>query len=142
MTGWTRLLVLGTSGLLACAALQAPRDPLSTVQPGQWQLHEIGSRTPGTARCVVDPKTLLQIRHQGAVCSRIQLSAGPNRASVRYSCPGAGYGQTIITVESPRLLRIQTQGIAEGQPFQLDYEARRTGLCSPRAAPQTKADAR
>ena len=57
------------------------------------------------------------------------LDLGPGKVGARYSCPGAGYGQTNVTVESSKLLRIQTQGIAGGQPFVADYEARHLGAC-------------
>lgn len=122
-------VVLGAGALLGSAAAQAPRDALDGVEPGLWRLHQIGAGEADVTLCVADPRALLQVRHPGAQCIRHPLDLGPNKAGARYSCPGAGYGQTDLTVENPRLVRIQTQGIAKGQPFADDYEARRVGAC-------------
>lgn len=126
---WIRAAALGGAALLASAAAQGPRDALDDVEPGRWRLHEIG--TPGADRsvCIADPRAFLQLRHAGAACTRHPLDLGPGKVGARYSCPGAGYGQTNVTVEGRHLLRIQTQGIADGQPFVADYEARHAGAC-------------
>ena len=49
--------------------------------------------------------------------------------TVQYSCPGDGYGRTNIRRESGSLVQIESQGIADGRPFQFTAEARRTGAC-------------
>ena len=54
----------------------------------------------------------------------------PGVATVSYSCPGAGSGRTTIRVETTRLLDIQSQGIVNNAPFEVRYEARRTGPCA------------
>lgn len=124
------LLGFALLGSVAFAApAQAPRDPMAQVQPGRWKLHEIGTRAGDTSLCVADPKLLLQIRHGGRSCTSHEIDRTDRRLGVRYSCNGAGYGQTTVTVETKDLLRIQTQGIAAGSPFQHDYEARRVGAC-------------
>lgn len=129
MGRWARVLLAGSGGLLAAATAQAPRDALADVEPGRWRLHEIGVKGPDRELCVADPRLFLQLGHGEASCARVTLPAGANRSSARYSCPGAGYGQTVVTVEGPHLLRIQTQGLAGGAPFQADYEARHAGPC-------------
>jgi hypothetical protein len=48
---------------------------------------------------------------------------------VSYQCIGAGKGRTDIRVETPRLVQIDAQGIADGAPFALSLEGRRTGDC-------------
>lgn len=126
---WWRTAGSGLTALLASAAAQAPADPLAGVERGRWRLHEIGTQKPDRVVCVADPHTFLQIAHAGATCSRHELELGAGHAGARYSCPGAGYGQTDVTVESAKLLRIQTQGIVGGQPFVADYEARHLGAC-------------
>lgn len=126
---------LGLLGFVAigsvafAAPAQAPRDPLAPVEGGRWKLHEIGTTVGDTSVCVADPKLLLQIRHGARSCSRTEIDRTDKRLGVRYSCSGAGYGQTTVTVETKELLRIQTQGIVGGAPFQHDYEARRVGAC-------------
>lgn len=129
MERWGRLMMIGLAGTLASAAAQTPRDPLSVVEPGRWRVREIGATDSERSMCVADPRVLLQLGHPGATCSRVLLETSKAKLGVRYSCPGAGYGQTSITVEGPHLVRIQTQGIANGQPFAGDYEARRVGRC-------------
>ncbi|MDQ2878001.1 MAG: hypothetical protein M3R41_02840, partial [Pseudomonadota bacterium] len=75
----------------------------------------------------------LQLGHPGAACHHLVLADDPAAATVHYDCPGHGHGRTVLSVETPRLLRVQTQGIAGGAPFDLDYEGRRIGACSPGA---------
>ena len=100
---------------------------LHGLAPGQWQLRE----TDGSVRslCLGDASQLLQIRHGSASCKVTVLDNSPARTTVHYSCAGAGYGRTTLTVETPRLVHVDTQGVAEGQPFVLDYEGRNTGAC-------------
>jgi len=49
--------------------------------------------------------------------------------TVQYTCRGLGYGRTAIRRESSRLVQVQSQGIAEGLPFEISGEARRIGDC-------------
>jgi hypothetical protein len=125
-------MMAGAAGAARPAETGAAPPPvaaLSGVQPGLWHLHEIGTTQPPRAMCVRDPAQLLQLRHAEQACARFVLSGDASNARVHYSCPGAGHGLTTIRVENPSLVRIQTQGIADGQPFDLDLEGRRSGPC-------------
>jgi hypothetical protein len=123
------LLLIG--GLGAAAPARAPElAVLTRVETGQWQLKEPGATAIARSICVVDPAVLLQLGHSGAQCSRFVITDTPDTATVHYTCPGAGHGRTVIAMETPRLLRIQTQGMAGGAPFDLDYEGRRIGACT------------
>ena len=131
-------MTLGRSHRLAIAAvaLTAAAAPqrvaiatLDHVSVGRWQLSEIGGTRPPRSLCVADPALLLQLRHGAAVCARFVIEASSKAATVHYTCPGAGHGRTTLTVESPTLLHIETQGIAGGQPFDLNMEARHAGAC-------------
>jgi hypothetical protein len=125
--GLAALLLVG--GLGAAAPAQAPQlNALTHIELGQWQLKEAGG---GAAQslCVADPAVLLQLGHPRAQCSRLIIDDTAELATVQYTCPGIGHGRTTIAVETPRLLHLQTQGIASGAPFDLDYEARRVGAC-------------
>lgn len=129
----TRILLLFHLALVASPVMSEPvaapnLQALSTLEAGQWQLRE---KMAGEMRsiCVNDPKILLQIRHSKAVCSRFVISNDPKLATVHYTCPGAGHGRTSIRVETPRLAQIESQGIAEKEPFSVMYEARRIGAC-------------
>jgi hypothetical protein len=126
------LLLIGS--LSAAAPAHAPQlAALTQIEPGQWQLKEPGASTIARSLCVMDPAVLLQLGHKGAQCSRFVIADTPGTATVHYTCPGAGHGRTTISIETPRLLRIQTQGIAGGAPFDLDYEGRRMGACAGKA---------
>ncbi len=121
---WTVAAALvALSGVAAAPRLAV----LAAVEPGQWQLREAG----GTTRlvCADEPVQLLQVAHPGAACGRFVVEDAANTLTVHYTCPRAGHGRTTLTRETQRLLRIQTSGIADGAPFEFDYEARRLGAC-------------
>ncbi|WP_326525908.1 DUF3617 domain-containing protein [Sphingomonas sp.] len=117
------------SGMTAFAApAQAPRFiALDTMQQGMWQLRETGGGARAT--CVRDPAALFQLRGNGAQCSRFVIENTATTATVHYTCPGRGHGRTTISVETPRLVRIESEGIDNGAPFSLELEGRRTGSC-------------
>lgn len=125
-----RAIVIGLGFALAVAApAQGPSlVALNAIQPGQWQLRDVdgGERT---SVCVPDPRVLIQLRHPGAQCSRFVVEDLPKSVTVHYTCPGAGHGRTVISVESGHLIKLRTQGIADGAPFDVNYEGRRTGAC-------------
>lgn len=79
---------------------------------------------------MTDPSVLLQLRHSTARCSRFVVSSDARNATVTYSCPLGGNGRTVIKVETPRLVQVETQGIADNAPFAFTVEARRVGDCS------------
>jgi hypothetical protein len=127
------LLLIG--GLTAAAPARAPQlAVLTRIESGQWQLKEPGATAIARSLCITEPAVLLQLGHSGAQCSRFVIADTPDTATVHYTCPGAGHGRTTISMETPRLLRIQTQGIAGGAPFDLDYEGRRIGACAAKVA--------
>lgn len=118
------VLFFGTGGAQAdSAALQA----LKSIERGQWQLRE-GTGAPRQL-CLGDPSALLQIQHGNIPCTHRVVENSANTATITYSCPGHGHGRTRISVETPRLVRIDTQGVADGMPFAAELEGRRTGTC-------------
>ncbi|MGP1281691.1 MAG: DUF3617 domain-containing protein [Parasphingopyxis sp.] len=125
LLGAAAMVLLATPG-----AAQAPAA-LSGLQTGIWELRDLGrsGRTPQHI-CVRNPERLLQVRHSGRACPRRILSQDSDSVTARYDCSGAGWGQTTVSAETPRLARIDTQGIHDGSPFHHVYEARRTGACS------------
>lgn len=109
---------------------QAPTiQALAILQPGQWDLRPRG---PGTAKslCISDMRMLIQLQHGAAACRRFVVTNEARQATVSYTCPRAGHGQTTIKAETPRLAQITTQGIDGNEPFAEEYEARRTGACA------------
>lgn len=124
---------LCAGAILPAQAARAPAlAALGIVEKGAWELHEVGNRR-APRLCLPDVSDLLQIRHRsGAGCSRFVIANEPRTATVHYTCPGAGHGRTTLTVETPRVMRVETQGIARNAPFDLQYEARRTPACRAR----------
>jgi hypothetical protein len=120
--------VVMTGATAFAAPAQAPRFvALDRLQQGMWQLREIDGGARGM--CVRDPTSLFQLRSPGAGCSRFVIENGPSSATVHYTCPGRGHGRTTISVETPRLLHVTSEGIEGGAPFSIELEGRRTGDC-------------
>lgn len=102
---------------------------LDQLQSGRWELR---SREPGgqTERlCLPNGRRLIQLRHPGNDCERFIVQDSANEITVQYTCRGRGYGRTHIRRETNRLVQIESQGIAEGLPFDFTAEARRVGDC-------------
>ena len=120
-------VVLAGSAGAATPQRSEPLVALRAIERGQWQLKETG----GAVRklCVTKPRALLQIRHEGLQCQHFVMENSGRAATVRYICAGHGNGRTTLTVETGKLLRIETQGVADGAPFAEEYEARLLGSC-------------
>ena len=119
-----------SSGVAHADVANAPLTALSEIQPGMWQLRELG--TPGATpkpMCIANTYALMQLRHAGATCTRLVIKNSKDDAVVQYSCPHAGYGRTSLHVETTELVRIDTQGIANNEPFEVSMEGRRSGDC-------------
>lgn len=102
---------------------------LSMVQPGQWFLKSRTNAAESRSVCVSDVHVLLQVEHGAAICNRFVIANTPRETTVHYTCPGSGHGRTTIKVETPRLIQIESQGIARQEPFAVEFEGRRTGEC-------------
>ena len=134
----TGLLLL--AGLFGVAAANddpaAPKNLtlVASLEPGEWQIRP---KSGGEAKllCLGDVRTLIQPRHPKSICSSFVISNEARQAVIHYTCPGAGHGRTSLKLETPRLVQIETQGIASNSPFQETYEARRTGSCTTGALP-------
>ena len=116
----------------ASAVAVAPESGLkatASIEPGLWQVRERGAKSGGRNLCVRDIGALIQLRHGSTLCSRFVIDDGASRATVHYTCPGAGHGRTTITVNTSHAMTVETQGIADGLPFQEEYWVRRLGSC-------------
>jgi hypothetical protein len=113
--------------LVGLAAAGAP-SPLSNTKGGLWEV----SGAPGgrvIRQCVKDTRVLAQFEHRSQSCPRTQLRSAGDTVVFQYNCPRGGFGQSEVTVLTPRSLRIDTQGISEGLPFHYVVQARRVGDC-------------
>ena len=129
-------LVLTAGGIAAALALIAAARPsaLAQAQAGLWEISGApGTRTP-IRQCVVDVAALARFEHRSRSCSARVIKDAGSSAQIEYSCGGAGFGHSEITVLTPRSLRIATQGISDGLPFNYVLQARRIDDCSKSAS--------
>lgn len=119
----------------ACAAFAAAHaSVLAQVQPGLWEI----SGAPGAhipiRRCVGDIASLARFEHRSSSCTSRVLKDAGSSTEIDYSCAGAGFGHSQIDVLTPRSLRISTQGISGGLPFNYVLQARRVDDCAKNSA--------
>jgi len=134
---WRLIRLVGGGSIVAVTmvgpALTAERPSLAMLdqlQPGQW---EVRDRDPSGGRsrlCIESGRRLIQIRHMRETCRSFTVQDTAETVTVHYTCPGNGYGQTSVRFESAQLVQLETQGIAQGLPFNLRAEARRVGTCT------------
>jgi hypothetical protein len=103
---------------------------LARLQKGLWQVRMLGAREVSPRMiCLGDPGNFVQLHHPRHRCSRSVSASTSNSVTMNYECPGIASGLTTIRAETPRLVRIESQGIDEGVPFAFRAEARRVGTC-------------
>lgn len=132
-----KVLKLGAALAVLGAGLTAPAfgQPralamLDRLDAGKWELRtrEQGGQT--TTICLPNGRRLIQLRHPDAACDRLVIEDRPDQVAVQYTCRGQGYGLTRIRRETSQLVQIESQGIAQGLPFDFTAEARRVGSCA------------
>lgn len=120
-------LALG-SATVAAVGQRPALAMLDQLEPGRWELRLRDA--PGMERlCLRDGRRLIQLRHPQEQCERFIVNDDANDVTVQYTCRGRGYGRTHIRRESPRIVHLESQGIAAGLPFNFAAEARRVGEC-------------
>ena len=120
----------GACSILALL-LSAASLPQAMVGPGEWEVGK-NAASRGEKVCLPDPAVLMQWEHRSKNCMRMIVTASTDRAEVHYSCVGGGFGTSKVQVLTPRSIRVNTQGIADGLPFSYVVHARRVGACTPR----------
>jgi hypothetical protein len=119
----------GVIAILLILTAASPPSVLAQASPGLWEVSGLpGSKTP-TRLCVADVRVLAAFEHRGRNCSRSVLRDSGTQAVIHYNCAAAGFGESRITLITPRSLKIQTQGISENAPFNYVLQARRVGDC-------------
>jgi len=99
---------------------------LAKVQPGLWEITREGAAP--VRMCLADPRVLAHFEQRKAACSATLIRDDGTESTVHYTC-GADFGQSRVTLLTPRSLRVQTQGISANAPFKYDFDARRVGDC-------------
>lgn len=118
--------------LIAAATIAAAPRALAPASGGYWQVADSPRGPPRHALCLADPALLSQWEHRGARCTRRILSDAGNKAVIEYNCADGGFGRSEVSVLTPRTIRVATQGISGGAPFNYVLHARRVGNCPPR----------
>ena len=72
---------------------------------------------------------LAQFEHRQSRCTRTVVSDNGTQTLISYNCASGGFGQSKMTLITPRTLRIDTQGISDNLPFHYQLHARRVGTC-------------
>ena len=123
-------LLRSLAGALFLISLAAANvSPLAGVAGGLW---EVSGHGAPVRLCVPDPLVLAAYEHRSLNCTRTVIRGDGHSAVVSYSCAGGGFGQSQISVLTPRSLEIDTQGISRGEPYNYLLNAHRIGDCPQR----------
>lgn len=118
-------LLAGCCGLLLAAA--AGPSIFSKAHGGLWEISREGR--PPVRLCIADPAILAEYENRAGRCIRTVIRDDGSSATIHYSCAGGSFGQSEVTVLTPRSLRVRTQGISGNAPFKYSFDARRMGNC-------------
>jgi len=123
--------LLAGGGVAAALALMAAARPaaLAQTQPGLWEISGAPDSRSPIRQCFRDIAVLARFEHRSNVCTAKVLKNDPSSTVIDYSCGAAGFGHSEIDVITPRSLRISTQGISDGLPFNYVLQARRIDDC-------------
>jgi hypothetical protein len=122
-----QFLLRACAGALFFAGLAAAAPSvLAGVDGGLWEVSGRGTRV---RLCVADPLLLAVYEHRSSSCARSVIRSDGQSAVVSYRCSG-GFGQSQISVLTPRSLQIETEGILGDDPYHYVLDARRVGDCS------------
>jgi hypothetical protein len=135
MTGLGRVLAIGGAGAMLLALTAASRPMVLTrVSGGLWEFSGLHGAPAPQRICVPNTADFSQIEHRSVPCSRTVIRETGSTAEVHYSCSGGRFGQTNLSLITPRSLRIETQGISSDGPFHHVVQARRVGECAAKTA--------
>ena len=128
---WRRMALFASCvlGAPALAVAAGGMTALAPLERGRWEVRDLDGGGARPAICLGDPARFVQLEHAGPACPIEILQNGKGETTAQYSCAGRGFGHTHIRVETPRLIRIDTQGLNNGKPFSYRFEARRAGSC-------------
>lgn len=123
-----RLSLIAVAAVLVAAGL--PRA-LAGAAGGLWEVGRSADGKDAEKMCLPDPTVLAQWEHRAARCTRVVISDQGTRARFHYTCVNGGFGDSEMTMITPRTLRVMTQGISDNFPFAYTLHARRVGDCHP-----------
>jgi hypothetical protein len=122
------LMALG-SGVGALMLGAAALPPTIAESGGLWEVSRSATGAGAERLCVPQATVLAQWEHRRGHCTRVVISSTASEAIIHYTCPAGDFGHSKMKVITPRTLRIETQGISGGYPFNYVLHARRVGDC-------------
>ena len=122
------ILCAGAGGVLLLGAARPPGG-IALATPGLWELSGLPDAGTAARQCLADTAALARLEHRSQNCTESVVSQSETATLVHYTCANGEYGQTKVTVLTPRALRIETQGISGSYPFNYRIQARRIGNC-------------
>ena len=133
MKNSVRIALLGLLPLCAAfAAAAAQPRALAGALGGLWEVSQTATGHNPTRVCVPSPEVLAQYEHRQGRCTRVVISDKGAETVIHYTCADGGFGQSKVTLITPRSLRIDTQGISANLPFHYQLYARRVADCTAR----------
>jgi hypothetical protein len=72
---------------------------------------------------------IARFEHRATNCTARTVREAGTLTEIDYSCGPAGFGHSQVNVITPRALRIATQGISDGLPFNYVLQAHRIADC-------------
>jgi hypothetical protein len=97
------------------------------TQGGLWQVDRAGEKP--LQLCLANTAELALFEHRKGGCTPTVIRDSGSLATIRYTCAGGDFGQSDLTLLTPRSLRIATQGISANAPFNYVLQAHRVGDC-------------
>ena len=130
MTGVGRI-GLATSGVLGALLIMAAIEPggIASAWTGIWEISHSATGANPQRVCLADPAFLARWEHRRASCSVSKLTEHANVETFDYHCSRGGFGRSDVVLLTPRSLRIRTQGILDGLPFDETLYARWVKTC-------------
>jgi hypothetical protein len=129
MTGRSGIGLAIGFGLMGTMALAVGPRVLAPAAGGLWEVSQSATGHNPVRVCVPTAETLAQFEHRQGRCTREVISSTSNTAVIHYTCADGGFGQSKMTMITPRTLRIDTQGISNRLPFHYKLHARRVADC-------------
>ena len=125
----TRNLTIVGAGVAGLVLTAATLPPVLNQPRGLWEVSRSATGARPTKICVPQTVLFAQWEHRRAPCTRTILSSTATGAVIDYTCKSGDFGHSRMRVITPRTLRIETQGISQGFPFNYVLHARRVGDC-------------
>ncbi len=130
-------LIICAGALLLLGAARQPAGShtpgaIALAEPGLWEFSGLPAAGGPARQCLGSTGALSRLQHRGQNCREHVVSKTDSSTLIHYTCSNGGYGQTKLTMLTPRSLRIETQGISANYPFNYKIQARRVGNCPAR----------